>query len=282
MKGLLSVLAKRYIAGETINDAINAARRLSGDGILAAIDNLGENVRDEKASLAAVREYLRLLDDIICSGVNAMVSVKLTQLGLDISDELAFRNASAIAAKALSHNNFVWIDMESSAYTQRTIDLVLRLRRDCPNVGVAIQSSLMRSRADLRLLVDNHVSVRLVKGAYKEPHDISFKEKKDVDRNFDTMMRELLIEGNRPAIATHDERLIEGAISFATEHRIPPKDFEFQMLLGIKRSLQKKLASKGFTVRVYIPYGTNWLPYTIRRLTERKENVFFVLKNIFD
>lgn len=282
MKGLLSVLAKRYIAGETINDAINAARRLSGDGIFAAIDNLGENVGDEQASLAAVREYLRLLDDIICSGVNATVSVKLTQLGLDISDKLAFQNASAIAAKALSHNNFVWIDMESSAYTQRTIDLVLRLRRDCPNVGVAIQSCLMRSRTDLRLLIENHVRVRLVKGAYKEPPDISFKEKKDVDRNFDAMMRELLIEGNRPAIATHDERLIEGAISFAAEHRIPPKDFEFQMLLGIKRSLQKKLASKGFTVRVYIPYGTNWLPYTIRRLTERKENVFFVLKNIFD
>ncbi len=282
MKGLLSVLAKRYIAGETITDALNAARRLNGDGILAAIDNLGENVRDEQGAHSAVREYLKLLDDIICSGVRSTVSVKLTQLGLDVSDELAFRNASAIAAKALSHNNFVWIDMEGSAYTQRTIDLLLKLRRDCPNVGVALQSCLKRSRTDLRLLIENHASVRLVKGAYKEPPEISFKDKKDVDKNFEAMMKELLIEGNRPAIATHDERLINAAITFASEHNIQPRDFEFQMLLGIKRSLQKKLASMGYTVRVYIPYGTNWLPYTMRRLMERKENVFFVLKNIFD
>lgn len=282
MKSILSMLAKRYIAGETITDAMNAAKRLNDEGILAAIDNLGENCRDEQGSTTAVREYLKLLDDIICSGVRSTVSVKLTQLGLDISDELAFTNAEAIAAKALAHNNFVWLDMEGSAYTQRTIDIFLRLRKDRPNVGIAIQSCLKRSRADLRLLIEHHACVRLVKGAYKEPPEISFKEKKEVDKNFEIMMRELLLEGNRPAIATHDPRLIEAAIGFASERKIPSKDFEFQMLLGIKRSLQKSLASRGYTVRVYIPYGTNWLPYTMRRLMERKENIFFVLKNIFD
>ena len=149
--------------------------------------------------------------------------------------------------------------MEGSAYTQRTIDLLLKLRRDCPNVGVALQSCLKRSRSDLRLLIENHASVRLVKGAYKEPPEISFKDKKDVDKNFEAMMKELLIEGNRPAIATHDERLINAAITFASEHNIQPKDFEFQMLLGIKRSLQKN-SLMGYAVRVYIPYGTNWPP----------------------
>lgn len=282
MKRLLALAAKRYIAGERISDAIRAAIKLNSTGILATIDNLGENVSSKKGADGTVREYQRLLDEINITGAASTVSMKLTHLGLDVSDELALKNAERIIAKALSYNNFVRFDMEGSAYTQRTIDIFLRLRDNYPNMGVAIQSCLKRSAGDVELLIERRSSVRLVKGAYKEPPDIAFKDKKDVDGNFEALMKELLLKGNRPAIATHDEKLINEAIRFAKEHDIPADRFEFQMLLGIKRTLQKELAQKGYRVRVYIPYGTEWLPYTVRRLRERKENLFFVLKNIFD
>lgn len=282
LSSLLAPFAKRYIAGKNITDAIAAARELNSERIKATIDNLGENVADESEAAASVNEYLELLGRISSDGVDSTVSLKLTHMGLDISDELAYGNARAVVKKAHELGNFVRLDMEGSKYTQRTIDILLRLHDEYRNCGVAIQCMLRRSPADVRLLTDKGASVRLVKGAYKESPEIAFPGKDEVDANFSALMRELLLKGARPAIATHDEKLINDAINFTARNNIPKDRFEFQMLLGIKRTLQKKLAKNGYTVRVYVPYGANWLPYTLRRLRERKENVYFVLKNIFD
>lgn len=282
MKGLLAFFAKRYIAGEERKDAIRVVRHLNSQGILATIDNLGEHVKEPSHAEDAVREYLGLLDDIMDGGVNSSVSLKLTHFGLDISDEIAEGNLRVIIKKASELNNFVTFDMEGSRYTQRTIDTFLRLHEKYTNIGIAIQSYLYRSQMDVRLLIEKGASVRLVKGAYKEPAQIGFPKKRDVDKNFEELMKSLLLKGNYPAIATHDERLINEAIRFADENGIPKERFEFQMLLGIKRKLQKRLADSGYKVRVYIPYGADWLPYTLRRLSERKENLFFVIKNLFD
>lgn len=281
MKPLLP-LAGRYIAGTEIEDAIEAARRLNSVRIKAAIDNLGENVHTEAEAAESVAEYLKLLDAIKKSGVDANVSLKLTHLRLDVSDEIAYKNAEAIVKKALHAGNSVRLDMEGSAYTQRTLDLFFRLRSNYDNVGVAIQSYLSRSAKDVAAIIAIKGSVRLVKGAYKEPPNIAFPDKKEVDANFLKFMRELLLKGAMPAIATHDEKLINAAISFAEANKIPKDSFEFEMLLGIKRTLQRRLAEQGFGVRVYVPYGKNWGPYTLRRLRERKENIWFVLKNLLD
>ena len=282
MKGLLLFFARRYIAGTGRQDAISAAVNLNRAGIGAIIDNLGENVKDSSEAAESVKEYLGLLDDIRSSGADSTISMKLTHLGLDLSDKLAQMNAETIIKKAMETGNFVRLDMEGSEYTQRTIDSFVKLSEKYPNVGIAIQSALLRSRKDARLIVEKGGSIRLVKGAYKEPPGVAFQDKKDVDANFEAMMKELLLTGTRPAIATHDERLINEAKRFAEEKNIPKDSFDFEMLLGIKRALQRELAAEGYKVRVYIPYGRDWLPYTIRRLRERKENIWFVLKNIFE
>jgi proline dehydrogenase len=282
VKRLLLFFAKRYIAGSERQDAIRAALELNRSGIGAIIDNLGENVKNAAEAEESVEEYLALLDDIKLSGAVSSVALKLTHLGLDISKELAFKNAETIIKKAALTGNFVRVDMEGSEYTRRTIGLFLELRQKYPDVGIALQSSLLKSREDARLIASKGGSIRLVKGAYKEPASTAFQEKKDVDASFEAIMKELLLSGTRPAIATHDVRLINEAKRFAAEKGMPKDSFDFEMLLGIKRELQKKLASDGYRVRVYIPYGKNWLPYTIRRLRERKENVWFVLRNIFE
>jgi len=282
LKGLLVFFAKRYIAGDERQDAVRVVCHLNSLNILAAIDNLGEHVQDLCLAQEAVNEYLKLLDDIKDAGCNSSISLKLTHIGLDISDELAERNAETIIKKALSLNNSVTFDMEGSAYTESTIKIFLNLHEKYQNTGIAIQSYLYRSTEDINLLIEKGASIRLVKGAYKEPPSLAFPKKRDVDNNFEKNMKKLLLNGNYPAIATHDEKLINKAISFAERNHIPKERFEFQMLLGIKRTLQKKLAEAGYRVRVYVPYGEEWLPYTLRRLKERKDNLFFVVKNIFD
>ena len=281
-KGLLTFFARRYIAGRTIEEAIDVARKLKTHGILSTIDNLGENVTDAREARGAVDEYLKLLDAIEAAGVDSTISLKLTHMGLDISDELASRNVETLIKRAAELENFVRFDMEGSGYTERTINIFLALRKRYENTGIAIQACLRRSAGDIKRLIEEGASVRLCKGAYKEPPEIAFPDKKDVDKNFSMLMKELLCKGTRPAIATHDEKLIDEAKGFAREKGISKDRFEFQMLLGIKRTLQKRLAAEGFKVRVYVPYGPNWLPYILRRMRERKENVFFVLKNIFD
>lgn len=282
MKGLLLLFARRYIAGTERQDAIKAALGLNRLNIQATIDNLGENVRTESQAAASVAEYLSLLDDIKSSGANSQVSLKLTHMGLDISKTLARDNVEKVVRKALELRNFVRFDMEGSAYTQATIDIFLDLRKKYPNIGIAIQSALKRSTGDARAITAVGGSIRLVKGAYKEPPEIAYPDKKGVDRSFEEIMKMLLESGIRPAIATHDERLINEAKRFTAGKGISKESFDFEMLLGIKRTLQKTLASEGYTMRVYVPYGRDWLPYTMRRLRERKENIWFVVKNIFD
>jgi len=282
MKDFLFYFARRYIAGEKRADAIEAARALNADGISASIDVLGENVEDASDARGSVDEYLALLGDIDRTGVDASVSLKLTHLGLDLSDGLAMENTEAVVRRAGELGNFVRVDMERAVYTERTIDLVVRLRRRYDNVGVAIQSYLYRSGGDVARLIKEGVSVRLVKGAYKEGPDVAFRDKSAVDRNFDALMKELLLKGNRPAIATHDEALIDEAKRFAEIKKIPRGAFDFEMLLGIKRTLQRRLAAEGYSMRVYVPYGPEWLPYITRRLTERKENALFVIKHLLD
>ncbi len=282
MKGLLLFIAKRYIAGSEGQDAIRAALHLNRLNIKATIDNLGENVKTEEQAAASVLEYLSLIDEIRQSGADSQVSLKLTHMGLDISRQLAKDNAEKIIKRAREMNNFVRIDMEGSAYTQATIDIFLELRGKYENTGIAIQSALKRSMADAFAISKAGGSIRLVKGAYKEPSEIAFQDKLEVDRNFEEIMKMLLQSGTHPAIATHDERLISEAKRFAAEKGISKNSFDFEMLLGIKRTLQKTLAEEGYTMRVYVPYGKDWLPYTLRRLRERKENIWFVVKNIFD
>lgn len=282
MKGFLLVLARRYIAGTERRDAIGAALALNALGLKATIDNLGENVETVLEAERSAEEYVSLLDGIKASGADSQVSLKLTHMGLGLSVETARKHTEKVVRKALESGNFVRIDMEGSAFTQATIDLFLGLRERYPNVGVAIQSALKRSVEDARLIASKGGSVRLVKGAYKEPPSIAYAEKKGVDRNFGLIMKELLLTPTRPAIATHDEKLIDEARRFAAEKGVPKGSFDFEMLLGIKRRLQKSLSDEGYTVRVYVPYGRDWLPYTVRRLRERKENVWFVLRNLLD
>lgn len=279
---LLSLLAKRYIAGTTINDALKVAVALNADGIGAAIDNLGEDAIDAQEAGSAVREYCSLIDAITASRLDANISLKLTHLGAGVSTRLAAQNAKIIFEKAAEHGVFVRIDMEGSNYTQRIIDVFCGLHEQHPETGIAIQSYLRRSASDAAMLTGLGASIRLVKGAYKETPDIAFPCKKDVDANFSAIMKTLLQTGVNPAIATHDERLIDETKMFAEANGIGKDRFCFEMLLGIKRSLQRRLAAEGYRVRVYVPYGRNWLPYTMRRLRERKENVWFVVKNIFD
>ncbi len=279
---ILQYLAKRYIAGEVIKDAIKAAGRLNAAGIAATIDNLGENVKSAQKADATVDEYLRLLKAIDESGVNASISMKLTHLGLDVSEGLALRNAERILAEAEKFKNFARIDMEGSSYTERTIKIFLDLKSRRENIGIAIQSCLLRSEKDIKELIRENASVRLVKGAYREPPEIAYEDKKDVDICYERLMKDLLLNGRMPSIATHDQRLINEAIAFAIDNDIGKDGFEFEMLLGIKRALQKWLADNGYRIRVYVPYGENWLPYTLRRFRERKENLFFVLKDILD
>ena len=279
---LLTFLAGRYIAGATRGDAIKVVKRLNRKGLLATIDILGENVQDKEEADANTNEYLSLLEDIKKEGVLSTISFKLTHIGLDISDELARKNAEKIIKRTEELRNFARFDMERSVYTQKTLDIFLELAKKHQNAGIAIQSSLKRSADDIKLLIGKRASVRLVKGAYKEPPDIAFESKKDVDSNFSALMKELLSKGSYPAIATHDVGLIDEAKKFARDNKITKDRFEFQMLLGIKRTLQKKLVDNGYRVRVYVPYGKNWLPYVLRRFRERKENIWFVIKNIFD
>lgn len=279
---LLSLLAKRYIAGTTVADALKVARLLNADGIGAAIDNLGEDATTAQEAADGVLEYLRLMDAIKQSRLDANISLKLTHLGAGISTRLAAQNAEIIFKKAAELGIFVRFDMEGSSYTQRIIDVFRELHGRYPDTGIAIQSCLRRSESDAAALAGLGASIRLVKGAYKEPPDIAFPDKKDVDANFSAIMKTLLLTGADTAIATHDERLISETKRFAKVNGIDKNSFCFEMLLGIKRTLQKRLASEGYRVRVYVPYGRNWLPYTMRRLRERKENLWFVVKNIFD
>jgi proline dehydrogenase len=279
---ILLILAKRFIAGESFEQAREVVKRLNDRGFLVTLDILGESVTNRKLAETHRDDYIRLLKDINTLRLNSTISLKLTQMGLDIDDSYCCENVLKIVKNAVEYKNFVRIDMEGSKYTQRTIDIFKTIHSSYPeNIGMAIQSYLYRSKKDITAAIENRHRIRLCKGAYKEPPEIACPDKRDVNKNFEDMAKELLLKGSYPAIATHDERLINIVKSFAEENKIPKDRFEFQMLYGIRRGLQEKLLKEGYKVRIYVPYGTYWLPYTARRIRERKENFWFVLRNIF-
>jgi proline dehydrogenase len=274
--------ASRFVAGESRETATAAALELKQLGITTTLDLLGESVTGAPDAVAARDEYLRMLDGLAASGAEINVSVKLTQMGFDIDEALCADNLRQILAKARALDGFVRIDMESSEYTQRTLDFFNRHLRPefAKHTGVVIQSCLRRSADDVARLIELGVRVRLCKGAYLEPADVAFPDKKDVDRQYIALMEDLLRRGAYPALATHDARMIEHAIAFVTREGIPADRFEFQMLYGVRRDLQERLRRDGFNMRVYIPFGTQWYPYLMRRLAERPANIVFILGNV--
>jgi proline dehydrogenase len=280
--------AKRFVAGETLDSAIEVVRELNKKGLLVTLDHLGENVYSEAAADKATQAYLDLLDRIAQTGVNANASLKLTQLGLDVSEDLCLNNMRRILTKAKEHDNFIRIDMESTAYTDRTLRIFRTLRDeyDFKNVGVVIQAYLRRSEQDVRELSADGVNIRLCKGAYMELPTVAFPEKSDVDANYIKLMQIYLSEPARNAgayvgLATHDDNMIAASQAYANEQHIPKDRYEFQMLFGIRGNRQLQLVSEGHKMRVYVPYGTEWYPYFMRRLAERPANVWFIVKNLF-
>lgn len=280
--GVARRFASRFVAGETIEQAVEVARGLARRGIAASLDLLGESVTAEREAQAARDLYLRMIELMAACEVEVNVSVKLTGMGLDISEDLCRANMAGILDRAKALNGFVRIDMEGSDYTQRTLDFFAqRLFKEYGgHCGVVIQSMLRRSEADVRNLIAMRARVRLCKGAYLEPPTVAFPDKTDVDRSYVGLMERLLQEGNYPGIATHDEAIIAHAREFTRRHGIDPAGFEFQMLYGVRRDLQDRLRAAGYNVRVYIPFGTQWYPYLMRRLAERPANIAFMLGNI--
>lgn len=279
--GLLTYFARAFVAGERVSDAVKAVRKLNEKGIMVTLDVLGENVKDVKTAENAVNAYIEVLDVIAKEGLDSNVSLKLTQMGLDIDYKFCLENIKKIAKKAEETGNFVRIDMEGSFYTQKTLDLFKEVFKDFKNVGIVIQAYLKRSIDDIKDLNQLGAKVRICKGAYKEPHEIAYKKMKEIRENFLKICKLLFENGNCPAIATHDTYLINSGKKMAKEMGKSEKDFEFQMLYGIRPKTQQRLAQEGYRMRVYVPFGTHWLPYFYRRLRERKENVFFVVKNLF-
>lgn len=279
---LLTFLAKRFVAGDNIEEAKEAVKRLNDQGLLVTLDVLGENVFSKEDAIKARDAYLNLLDVISAGNLNANVSLKLTQMGLDIDPKFCADNLREIVKKAKSYNNFVRVDMEGTPYTQKTLDVFFAVYNEYKGyVGIVIQAYLFRSKEDIKKLSEASISVRLCKGAYKEPASLAIKEMKDIQKNYMELSKKLLVNGGYPAFATHDPKLIDELKGYMRETNIPKEKFEFQMLFGIRRKLAKKLADEGYKVRIYVPFGTHWLPYTLRRLRERKENVFFAIKNLF-
>jgi proline dehydrogenase len=274
--------ASRFVAGETLDTALEAVRQLNSKGITATLDLLGESVRNEAEARESARAYIEMLDRIQQQHLDANVSVKLTAMGLDISEDLCVSNMQNILDRAREQQSFVRLDMESSEYTQKTLDLFYE--RLYPsyrgNVGIVLQSYLYRTALDVEEANKASARVRLCKGAYKEPAAVAYPEKKDVDESYLRCMRTLLTNGHYPGIATHDEAIVRETKRFARENDIKSDQFEFQMLYGVRRDLQDKLVREGFRLRVYVPFGTQWYPYLMRRLAERPANVAFITGNI--
>jgi proline dehydrogenase len=275
-------MTTRFVAGEDIEEAIAAIREINAKGGAASFDHLNESVASASETEQEVREYLQILSRIDETGIRSNVSIKLTQFGLEIDPELAYRNARLIVEDAARRGNFVRVDMEASHVTQVTIDLFKRLRAEfgLNDVGIVLQSYLRRTYDDAQDLLKIPARIRICKGAYNEPPEVAFPDKKDVDDNYVRVMKLLLSSGTYHGIATHDPKMIEATIKHAEREGIGKEAFEFQMLYGIRRDLQTQLAADGYNVRVYVPYGKHWYPYFMRRLAERPANIWFVLKNM--
>ncbi|MGC2269448.1 MAG: proline dehydrogenase family protein [Candidatus Acidiferrales bacterium] len=278
--GVSRRVARRFVAGETLDDAVVAAREVNRRLQLASLDLLGENVSDEDGARRAADGYLAIFDRIADEHLDANVSLKLTQLGLDLSEELCLELLEKIVAHATSQGNFVRIDMEGSAYTQRTVEIAKRVRAKYTGVGTVMQAYLYRTEQDVQDLLAAGCRLRLCKGAYKEPPEVAFPKKSDVDANYVKLMKMMLPSGIYHGIATHGPAMIQATKDFVREQNIKRDQFEFQMLYGIRTDLQEKLVREGYRVRVYIPYGVDWFPYFMRRLAERPANVGFFLRNL--
>jgi len=275
-------LASRFVAGETIDEAMSTVRDLNASNLSASLDLLGESVLHAEEAQRACRTYLDLLERIHGAKANANVSVKLTQMGLDIDEQLCVSNMRAIIGQAKQYDSFVRIDMEQSSYTAKTLQLFTdALHPEFGNAaGVVLQSYLRRTAADVDAMIALRARVRLCKGAYQEPEDVAFPKKSDVDANYIACMERLLERGNYPGIATHDVKIIDHAKAFAKQQGISAERFEFQMLYGVRRDLQYRLRREGYNMRVYVPFGTHWYPYLMRRLAERPANIAFITANI--
>ena len=278
--------SSRFVAGTTVADAVRATQAVNQFGANVSIDNLGENVTNADEAKASALLYHQLLDEIAARKLNANISLKLTHMGLDVDESLAHELVTGLVSRAasMSPKNFVRVDMEGSVYTQRTLDFVHQLHRVPVNagcVGAVIQSYMRRAEADIEKLLAERIRIRLCKGAYKEPPDIAFQKKSEVDGNYVKLMKVLMKSGIYHGLATHDETIIKQAKAFATGENIPRNAFEFQMLHGIRRDLQQGLVKEGWGMRVYIPFGTEWYPYLMRRLAERPANALFIAKNLF-
>ena len=273
-------LSARFVAGSTLDEALAACVRIRSEGIAATLDYLGENVRTLDEARACRDMYLRMLDALHAAGLEPNVSLKLTQFGLDLSAADCEDNVAALVERAAGIGGFVRIDMEASHYTDRTLGIVTRLHERFGACGTVIQSYLLRSAADIESLIQQGVRVRLCKGAYLEPPGVAFSAKSEVDRSYLQLAGRLLEAAVYPAIATHDERVIEGVRRFAASHRIGKESFEFQMLYGILRDLQRELVMEGYRLRLYIPFGEAWYPYFMRRLAERPANLLFLARNL--
>ena len=280
---LFRKLTTRFIAGENIDEAVAAIKDVNGRGCTATFDHLNESVTSSAETEAEVREYQDVLAHIDESGIDSNVSIKLTQFGLEIDPELAYRNARRVVEEAVRRGNFVRVDMEGSNVTQSTLDVFKRLRDEfgLNDVGVALHSYLYRTMEDARALLKIPARIRICKGAYHEPPEVAYPNKKDVDDNYVRVMQLLLSSGVYHGIATHDPKMIDATVDFAQREGIGKERFEFQMLYGIRRDLQEQLARDGYRMRVYVPYGKHWYPYFMRRLAERPANIWFVMKNMF-
>ena len=274
-------VVRRFVAGEALDDAVTAVRAINRSGCPASFDCLGESVSTEAEARRAADVYNSILDRIAAERLDSNASLKLTQLGFDVNPSLCESLVAGIVARAQQLNNFVRIDMEGSPYTQRTIDLCKRVHAKCNSVGTVLQSYLFRTEQDAKDLISAGIRLRLVKGAYKEPPAIAYPNKSDVDANFVRVMKLLLSSGQYHAIATHDPNMQEATKRFAKEQGIAPDKYEFQMLYGIRTDLQQQLTREGYRLRVYVPYGSDWFPYFMRRLAERPANLKFFLSNLF-
>jgi proline dehydrogenase len=280
--GFFKKLTTRFVAGEDIDEAVSHIREINAENCSASFDHLNESVGSDAEAEAEVSEYLHILEQITETGINSNVSIKLTQFGLGLDPELAYRNARRVVEDAHNRGNFVRVDMEDSSVTQVTIDIFKRLRAefDLNTVGIVLQSYLHRTYADAQELVKIPARIRICKGAYLEPPEVAFPDKKDVDANYVKVMQLLLSSGTYHGIATHDPKMVDATVDFASREKIGKDKFEFQMLFGVRRDLQRQLAHDGYNVRIYVPYGKHWYPYFMRRLAERPANVWFVLKNV--
>lgn len=274
-------LSSRFVAGETLDDALRVGRQINSEGITLTLDHLGESVTSLAEASQARDAYLRTLSSIHENQICGNVSLKLTQFGLDFSAAECRGNVAQLVERAAGLGSFVRVDMESSEYTDRTLDLVEDLHSQYGCVGTVIQAYLYRSRADIERLCEKRIRVRLCKGAYLEPHTVAFPRKAEVDRNYVELMRLLLDRGEYPAIATHDEKMIAATKAYVAQRGISPGSFEFQMLYGIRRDLQRQIVREGYRLRLYVPFGKAWYPYFMRRLAERPANVFFLARHLF-